>query len=815
MLRNNFLKNMNLKFDVLLNIAVGSNILAPIWTNKSIYWSKLATKLSEPVFTSEKYKDYILLSKKEQCNIKDIGGFVGGELKNGKRNKANVLSRQLLTLDLDNSHENLWNDFIMLYDCAALIHSTHKSCPEKPRHRLIIPLSRKVTPSEYQAVMRKIAEDINIDTVDASTFDVNRLMFWPSVSSDMQYYFEYQDGEILNPDSILKLYKDWKNPNEWATPFIDTGLAENSDILKKQEDPLNKKGLIGIFCRTYNIHEAITKFLSDEYEFVNTNRYTYKKGTTVGGLIVYENKFAYSHHGTDPTTGILCNAYDLVRVHKFGHLDSGHETKESDKKSHKAMEKLMLNDPLIKTNIAKEKYEEAKNDFKIAIDTNIENEKWLKELEINTKGEYINSSVNLNLIFKNDPILKNAFIYNLFDNKKYIAHSLLWRDIKGIELMKDVDYSGVRNYIECVYGIVAKQKVEDALALEFERNKYHPIINYIKTLKWDGVSRVNTLLIDYFGCCDNSYTRAIIRKILCGAIARIFNPGTKFDMMLIIVGKQGTYKSTFVKKLGKNWFSDTFITVQGKEAYEQLQGAWIIEIAELSGLKKAEIESIKHYVSKCEDSFRPAYGHVVETYKRQCIFIGTTNNKNFLRDPTGNRRFMPVDVREQYIKKSVITDLTDEETDQIWAEAYQLYLKGESLYLSEEESAIAVDEQVQHEETDERKGVIEKYLGLQFPSNWDDMDLLNRRQWLFNSQDIFDSNTYTLQKNIVCTAEIWCECLGKDKADMSRYNTREINDIMKSLPDWEISPTTKIFPLYGKQKYYIRKNINNDIEDLF
>ena len=131
-----------------------------------------------------------------------------------------------------------------------------------------------------------------------------------------------------------------------------------------------------------------------------------------------------------------------------------------------------------------------------------------------------------------------------------------WRAIDKIEPLRDVDYSGVRNYIECIYGIVSSQKVDDALSLEFERHKFHPIRDYISSQVWDNIPRIDTLLIDYFGAVDNSYTRSAIRKTLVAAVARIFEPGVKFDTALILVGKQGTFKSTFIKKLGKDWFSD-------------------------------------------------------------------------------------------------------------------------------------------------------------------------------------------------------------------------------------------------------------------
>ena len=792
-----------LEYDENLSIAVGLNVSSKVWKNTKTTWSNLVQKLATPVVTAETYKRFMSATKEEQSKIKDVGGFVGGFLTNGRRDKTSVLYRQLITLDIDFSHENLWWDFTVLYDWAAVIHSTHKSCPEKPRHRLIIPLDREVSQEEYQAIARKIAGDLNIDLFDPSTFDVNRLMFWPSVSSDAEYYFEYQDGPFLEADYILGLYDDWHDTSEWPTATDSTDVIMQA--IKKQEDPEDKKGIIGVFCRTYTIQEAIETFLSDVYTPAGEGRYTYINGSTAAGLIVYDDKFAYSHHGTDPAGCRLCNAFDLVRIHKFGHLDTGKEKEDKDKKSFKAMEEFASKDPTTKKRIAEEKFAEAKFEFAEEAKAEVPEEydtSWTEELDANTKGEYNNSANNLNIILQHDQFLKDVFKLNIFDNKRYVTRSLPWRKVDTVEPLRDVDYSGVRNYIECVYGIVSNQKVDDALALEFEKKKFHPIREYIRAQKWDGIPRVNTLLIDYFGAEDNAYTRAAIRKMLCAAVARVFEPGIKFDTALILVGEQGTYKSTFVKKLGMEWFSDTFTTVQGKEAFEQIQGAWLVEMAELSGLKKAEVESIKHYISKREDMFRPAYGRTVETYKRQCVFFGTTNNKDFLRDPTGNRRFMPIDVRPEYVTKSVIDDLTQDEINQIWAEAYQLYLAKEPLYLVGDEDIIAKIEQHKHSEADERKGIIEEYLNTKFPDNWDKMDLYDRRRWL---EDPLSKNG-TVQKDFICIAEVWCECLGKDKTEMSRYNTREVNEILRSLPEWEAIASTKNFPLYGKQKYYKRKD---------
>lgn len=791
-----------MEYNGLLNIATGLSVNSKTWKNEEVLWSELVERLTTEYKTSETRAEFLKASKAEQTKIKDIGGFVGGYLTGGKRKSENVLYRQLITLDIDFAYKDFWWDFTMQYENAAVLHATHKSCDNAPRYRLIMPIDREVTTEEYQAIARRIAGTLNIDLFDQSTFEIARLMFWPSVPKDIAFYSEFQDGPWLSADKILDTYLDWHDTSEWPTAASQTDRIKTE--IKRQEDPTTKGGIVGVFCRTYSIQGAIEKFLSDVYEEAGDNRYTYTKGSTAAGLITYEDKFAYSHHGTDPASGRLCNAFDLVRIHYFGHLDTGREKNEVESKSYKAMEDFATKDASVKHTIADERFAEAKFDFATDIpDDETYDDSWIEELEANTKGEYVNSANNLNLIIEHDRMLKNAFKLNLFDSRRYIVKDMPWRKIEGnIEPLRDVDYSGIRNYIECIYGIVASQKVDDAVALEFERNSFHPIRDYLSSLEWDGQERLDTVLIDYFGAEDNLYVRAALRKSMCAAVARVFNPGTKFDLVLTLISEeQGVFKSTFVNKIGKQWFSDTFTTVQGKEAFEQIQGAWIIEIAELSGLKKAEVESIKHFISKKEDMFRPAYGRVVETYKRQCIFFGTTNNNDFLRDPTGNRRFMPIDVRPEFVTKSVRDDLTEYEVDQLWAEAYKKWQDGELLYLSDEEERIARAERDKHSETDERTGLIEEYLNRPLPASWDEWDIEKRQEYFRDPLVEKGVN----ERKFVCVAEIWCECLGKNKADMTRYSSREINDLMRTIKGWQFVNSTKNFSQYGKQKYYTRK----------
>src|SRR5574344_168379 len=375
-------EELNIQYDGVLEIATGFSANTKVWKNTKARWSKLAAKLSEATHTNETYIQFMRASKADQGKIKDVGGFVGGYLDKGLRRKSSVMYKQLVSLDIDYSHNDFWWDFTMLYECAAVIHSTHKSSPEKPRHRLLIPLSREVTVEEYQAIARRIAGDLNIELFDQSTFEPERLMFWPSVSKDVEYYFEYQDGPWLNADYVLSLYDDWHDTSEWPT-----AANESDSVLrdvKKQEDPEDKKGIVGTFCRAYGIESAIETFLSDVYEPAGDGRYTYKLGSTSAGLIIYDDKFAYSHHGTDPASGRLCNAFDLVRIHKFGHLDSGPDSKVSQQK----MEEFATTCTEVKKKIAEENLEHAKLDFDGLDAANEENadddsydDSWLSQLK--------------------------------------------------------------------------------------------------------------------------------------------------------------------------------------------------------------------------------------------------------------------------------------------------------------------------------------------------------------------------------------------------------------------------------------------------
>jgi predicted P-loop ATPase len=318
-------------------------------------------------------------------------------------------------------------------------------------------------------------------------------------------------------------------------------------------------------------------------------------------------------------------------------------------------------------------------------------------------------------------------------------------------------------------------------------------------LEWDGVERVDKLLIDYLGAEDTPFNRAVSRKTLCAATARIMRPGVKFDYMLVLIGSQGIGKSSLFSRLAGKWFSDSLTTVQNKEAYEQLQGVWVIEMGELAATRKADVESLKHFLSKQTDSFRVAYGKHVSDFPRQCIFVGTTNDREFLKDRTGNRRFWPVPVTGKGIK-SIWDDLTDHEIGQIWAEALQRWVEGETLYLDRELEEEARKVQEAHTEESPYFGLIQKYLEKKLPVNWNEMTPYDRRNYL--NDDL--SPDGTVERDRVCSLEIWVELLNGDAKRFPAPDRREINDVMRRLPGWVGPKRLRFGSVYGSQNGYLK-----------
>jgi putative DNA primase/helicase len=808
---------INVVHDAQIDLATTSYRKKP-FKNTQWYWSDLITKLSETHRTHETYDAYIKMGvnregKDRQAEIKDVGGFVGGYLTGGKRQKDKVKHRQLITLDVDflSEGDNIWTDFTFLYENAACMYTTHKHSPDAPRVRLVIPLDRPVSPMEYEAIARKIASNLGIDRFDRSTYEAERLMYWPSTSVDGEYLFEVQDGRWLSADEILKSYVDWSDESAWPLSKNETEIVHKS--IKKLGDPREKDNIVGYFCSVYGITEAIEKFIPEMYEAsIMPDRMSYVGGSTSNGLKIYNNLFSYSHHGTDPSSGHACNAFDLVRIHKFGELDRNQpaDTPIGKLPSFLAMTALAAEDPEVKKVSTERSLKRIEDDFKeFAVTEHLDktaDKTWMKKLNMDKKGVIQQTIYNVALILKNDPNLAGRLARNIFENKDSAIANLPWRKVdKNTKYITDDDDSSIKNYLERVYKITNRNVIQDGVRIHFSTTTFHPVRDYLDKLIWDGVQRVDDLLIKSMGAPDSAYVQSVTRKTLVAAVARVMQPGIKFDHVLTLISRQGLGKSSIIKRLGRQWFSDSFGTVQGKEAYEQIQGVWLVEIAELAGLRKAEIETIKHFISKQEDKYRVAYGRRVENFPRQCVFIASTNDEDFLKDPTGNRRFWPVVLTNQF------KGLTNEEVDQIWAEAVHYYEADETLYLDPEMEAQAMEVQLQHTEQDGRAGLIYNYLNMKLPPEWDKRNPFQRYYYFQNGSDTefgtIDPKSCS-DRTKVCAAEIWCEALKGDMKDFNAFNCRSIHNIMRNMPGW-IEATgagKKRFGYYGIQKAYVRSN---------
>jgi putative DNA primase/helicase len=354
------------------------------------------------------------------------------------------------------------------------------------------------------------------------------------------------------------------------------------------------------------------------------------------------------------------------------------------------------------------------------------------------------------------------------------------------------------------YGISNINKIKDAIELAMLQRVKHPVKEYLENLEWDGIQRAEELFIYYLGANDTSYVREVTKKALLGAVARIYSPGCKHDHMLVLVGPQGCLKSTTLVKLGKTWFSDSLYTLSGKDAYEQLQGYWILELSEMAATRKAEIEQIKQFISKQEDNYRAAYARRAQSHPRQCAFFGTTNDDDFLRDPTGGRRFWPVRVTD--IGRRLGRRLDDSTVDQIWAEIVVRYKAGETWYLSDSMEAEAREVQQLHTESNGKLGLVENFVSRKIPADWDDWTY--DRRMLFWS-DSFNEGLILVSRTKICAIELWQELF---KGDVKAYTptiAREMTGLLKQLKGWEYSPYIHSGVPYGKQRGFIFADSQN------
>lgn len=739
--------------------------------NVSESYDKFRGRFREPFVTPEKRHEYLKMNDRRQAHLKGTAGwYMRAPVGEGKRTRDSIKPGDLITLDIDYATPEFMAELLdgnILSGVTLFAHTTRSSTPEKPRARILIPTKNPLPADRYQAACRIVAQlvDPEMKVVDKVSARVAQMMYLPTVSSDMakHYVFYEQPGGLLDWEKVIRL---WEKKNGSANDIANLprfpGEHELREAAEKAEDPLTKDGIVGTFCRAWSITELVTGKdgepgpLEDLYEATEWHngvitRMSYTKGSTSNGAVVYDDKFVYSHHGSDPAQDQLLNAYDLCRYHLHNAAADDTDDPMGERPSVKAMNKWAAELPAYKRQVVEERYDLdtmfADDDDTSWIDDGTDDEErdllgfdhltagaqatadqaeldeisallgvpvetvvetgpsryqrmraakppknWVAtELELTDDGTIRSTLHNVAVIVTNDPRFFRKIAYNEFSNQVVLLsdiktksktipevrctdreRGMLWSDLYDITIRAVIEAPNGRG--KPGYGFkVSDRDLVSGVKLAARNNAFHPIREKIAGWRgtWDGKPRIATFMQRTVGAEDSVFVSEAFKLMLVASIARIETPGHKFDYATILEGPQGIGKSTLIKLLyGEEFFGEIDVDLADRrQVAEQIAGKWALELPELSSLHKADHNNAKHFMRRTDDDVREAYGRTVSRFPRQCVFWGTTNDRTYLRDPTGNRSYWIVKCNTQSIDFRAVL----RERDQLWAEAVAIY----------------------------------------------------------------------------------------------------------------------------------------------
>tara|TARA_Y100000593_G_scaffold83521_2_gene157530 strand:+ start:32134 stop:34815 length:2682 start_codon:yes stop_codon:yes gene_type:complete len=809
----------------------------------------------KPTVTKERLKDYLKLPDKEQAQLKSVDGWIYRTQVDGPvRNRGSGLPSDMLTFDFDYATPEFFQSILdgeRLTRHEWFLHTSRRHTAENPRFRIFVFLDEPVPNDLYVPVSRIVAQQIDPDMehVDKVSFRPAQMMFMPTISKDGEYVFHENHGELLDWSAELDAFEatrgDWRDITQ--LPQVP---GENArETAEKAEDPTEKSGIVGDFCRAYNVIEAIDAF-ELPYEEVDAHsgkpRYTYTGGTTTNGAEVQDDGlFLYSHHGSDPCSDMLVNAFDLVRIHKYGEKDEKvdfDETPMSKRPSFKAFVEDLQHDEKFKAQQVASRYDMAaiNADFDDAMaDEDIEfdeeydpevealigtpkreeevkteveeveppqpnkakipqkrkkkeppKENWIQGLQLTQDGIIVANSPNVAQIIQNDLRTRNSLEFNEFTERtvtrhplrtkmEYIADFHIADPVNG-DVWEDIHTTSVRAMIESEngpgktgYGFkVSDRDMDSGIELAARKSKFHPVREYLESLSPAPEAVAESLFTKFMGSPDTPYYREASRNWLVGAVARVYEPGSKFDYVPILHGAQGKGKSTFIRILACNWFGELKADFrEDAKLVEQMFGCWIMEMPELSSINRSQVEDAKAFTSATETHVRLAWARRSKVFKRQCVFMGSTNDERFLIDSTGNRRWWPIEVLVEMIDNHALL----RERDTIWGAAVAIYkaMREEqpegvldlSLQSKEaREEALELQEAARVEtEVDHYANLIANYLDEKVRSE---------------NEDDFDINGPLRHREYVHASELWMDVL-EMSAKQAPNDTRALNNALK------------------------------------
>lgn len=765
---------------VVLSIATARKKNDLHWTPDTVTWAEILAWVENPADQKDT-TGYVLGTFTATRRVHKAGQepCVGMH-----RVKEGVTTRSALSLDIDSPDPDFIERMDLTWGYAALVHTTYSSAPDDPRYRIIIPVDREMAPDEYIAAAHTVMGMLGEDSFDKSSDQPWRFMYMPAAQDPAWFSHWVYDGPVASVDVLLDGFE------------IDLSEKPLPAPSRRKRNPFEIEGVIGAFNRAYDDWDLLIETYELPYEKVSDDRYQLAGSKSQAGMgpMAGVDGFVYSHHSNDPAHGKTCSAFDLVRLHHFGHLDeeANPQTPVNKLPSHTAMLDMASTDHRVTAELVGVDFSEAMDEDVVSQDG------WRINLRTAARTGQVRDVIqNWDLITANDQVF-TAIRFNEMSLSAEFSRDVPWRKVTPHTAgITHTDRWEIAHYMEREYAgfTPSKTRVDAMVDTTAGRNTINPLRDWLETLTWDGKSRIETCLP---GVRPTPYTRLVARKSMVAAVARAMEPGCKWDHTLVLYGSEGLGKSWWIEHIAKGW-SAPLGNIESKDTLLAMQKAWIVVSDEGTSLRKDEHDAQKEFLTRTADVFRMPYDRETLVHPRHFVIWSTTNDETFLRRQEGNRRFLIVHCEE----KVDFGDLTPEYVDQLWAEAFALYQAGEPLFLGEMESATAAGERERFVEEDSLAGVIEEYLETPVPTDWWEKSPEGRAQWLSDRAHGFEAaGTEVIDK--VCSRQIWVEALGQRNVPR-RADLLEITNAIKRLDGWTTAPGRLRIPGYGTQLTFIRK----------
>lgn len=764
--------------DLTLDLSVAPSVSSRRWEAATLTWERLVDRAHNPE------------------SVKDCGGYVAGRLKGTARRKGQVEYRSAVTLDADAASETL-PAVVAGLGLRALVHSTYSHTRAHPRYRVIFPIMGPgLSEEEYPRVARGLIEALGEAQFDPGSTQPERLMFWPATANPDEYEVVECDGAAATAQGLLRDFGGLQ-----ATPDHKTG---------PKRDPKELPGVAGAFNRVYDMARAVAEFhLPYDPVEGEPDRWHYTPAESEGGVIVYPDGYVFSNHASDPAYGRALSMFDLVALHVYGGEDRAagvpQSTAPADRPSiQRAMREFAARPEIVTELVAADFADDETGEDGAALP------EWVLSLHLHPKtGKPLDDVHNWDLLMSHDPVLR-GLARNAMDLTTVTRRQFPWRTVEAgkDDALTNADRAQISAHLQRAYNMPrpAQEQLNGVIDMVAQDNAFHPVVEYLEGLEWDGVSRVETYLP---GAAD-AYTRRVARLVAVQAVARALDPGVKVDNCLILTGRQGLGKSWFVETMARGW-TCTLGPIEGngmRDTVMAMTRSWITVADEGFAMKKADAEALKQFVTLTHDVIRLPYAREHVKLPRRQVIWGTTNDAVFLRAQEGNRRFLIVEVAE----KLDFGKYSDEYVNQVWAEAVHIWKTSRDqyglkdnpeLFLNADEEAAAETIRSMATEEDSMTGLIQAYLDTLVPANWADMSPDERISWLQDEEQGIVSGTHPIET--VCSLEIWEIALGRERGKHSRVDILQITNKLKQLPGWfGPSPKALRLPFYGPQRLFTR-----------